>query len=250
MAVITPVVNGQVVNKNDPSIKKEEDKTNLDKNAFLQLLVAEMQNQDPLEPTTNTEYISQLATFSSLEEMQNMTKSMDFFRASTLVGQEVYIKTNNGVSGELSYIHGNVDYITYENGEPMVNVNGNSYPLVDVDSIYDQKYSNAYDKAFNWTVALNKAPGVNSLTYEDKEKIYSIRDVLNGMSDYEKSFLTKENQDKAQALIERMDVIVQNIEKKEETSDKDDSQKESDDITDEQLEAITGDLQEADSDSE
>ena len=43
---------------------------------YIELLVAQMQYQDPLEPTDNTEYISQLATFSSLEEMQNISVNM------------------------------------------------------------------------------------------------------------------------------------------------------------------------------
>mgnify|MGYP003297966215 CR=1 FL=1 len=49
----------------------------LDKDAFLQLLVTQMKYQDPLDPSDNSEYIAQLATFSQLEEMQNMTASSD-----------------------------------------------------------------------------------------------------------------------------------------------------------------------------
>lgn len=40
----------------------------LDYDAFLQLLVAQMQNQDPLEPMSETEYVAQLATFSNVEQ--------------------------------------------------------------------------------------------------------------------------------------------------------------------------------------
>ena len=74
--------------------------TDLDKDAFLQLLVAQMKYQDPLEPTDNTEYISQLATFSQLEEMQNMTAGMSLQRASGLVGQEVIVKVINASTGK------------------------------------------------------------------------------------------------------------------------------------------------------
>ena len=48
----------------------------LDKNAFLQLLVTQMQNQDPLDPQDNAEYVAQLAQFSSLEQMTNVYKSI------------------------------------------------------------------------------------------------------------------------------------------------------------------------------
>lgn len=45
-----------------------------------------MKYQDPLEPTDNTEYISQLATFSQLEETQNMQASLQEMEANSLVG--------------------------------------------------------------------------------------------------------------------------------------------------------------------
>ncbi|MDE5598481.1 MAG: hypothetical protein K2J04_11725, partial [Lachnospiraceae bacterium] len=44
--------------------KKKKSNSTVDKDQFLQLLVAQMKYQDPLEPTSNTEYISQYATFS------------------------------------------------------------------------------------------------------------------------------------------------------------------------------------------
>jgi hypothetical protein len=51
--------------------------TELDKNAFLNLLIAQLKNQDPLNPMKDQEFIAQLATFSSLEQMGNMNKNME-----------------------------------------------------------------------------------------------------------------------------------------------------------------------------
>jgi len=48
----------------------------LGKDEFLQLLVTQLKYQDPLEPMDNTEYISQLAQFSTLEYMGNMNTTM------------------------------------------------------------------------------------------------------------------------------------------------------------------------------
>lgn len=53
-----------------------EDQTSLDKDDFLTLLLAQMQNQDPLNPQDNTEYLSQLAQLSSLESLQNIDDSL------------------------------------------------------------------------------------------------------------------------------------------------------------------------------
>ena len=57
-----------------PSTYSAEKKntTALGKDEFLGLLVTQMQYQDPLEPTNDTEFIAQMAQFSSLEQMQNL----------------------------------------------------------------------------------------------------------------------------------------------------------------------------------
>ena len=61
MALVAPVENGKIVETaSQASVKKstKSSKSGMDKEAFLQLLVAQMKYQDPLEPTSNTEYIS------------------------------------------------------------------------------------------------------------------------------------------------------------------------------------------------
>ena len=59
--------------------QKTEAKKNdeLGKDAFLQLLVAQLRNQDPLEPQDNSSYIAELAQFSSLEQMTNVVKNLE-----------------------------------------------------------------------------------------------------------------------------------------------------------------------------
>ena len=61
----------------ESSQQKTTKSNELDKDAFLQLLVAQLQNQDPLEPQDNGEFIAQMAQFSTLEQMNNMTESMN-----------------------------------------------------------------------------------------------------------------------------------------------------------------------------
>lgn len=59
----------------------------VDYNAFLKLLVAQMQNQDPTKPMDPTQYVSQLATFSSVEQAVQMNNKLEALIAHTSVSQ-------------------------------------------------------------------------------------------------------------------------------------------------------------------
>ena len=83
-APIAQIKDGKVVESESASSlsrDKVKNKSTLDKDAFLGLLVAQMKYQDPLEPTSNTEFVAQYAQFSSLEQMQNMANTMELTRA-------------------------------------------------------------------------------------------------------------------------------------------------------------------------
>lgn len=59
------------------NISKTGDNSSLGKDAFLKILITQLQNQDPTQPMDDKEFISQMAQFSSLEQMQNMTTAME-----------------------------------------------------------------------------------------------------------------------------------------------------------------------------
>ena len=54
-----------------------ENSNPMDKNTFLQLLIAQLNYQDPLQPMENEQFVAQLAQFSSLEQMQNMNDNLE-----------------------------------------------------------------------------------------------------------------------------------------------------------------------------
>lgn len=148
MSSIAQVSNGTIVNNNTNStsaISKAQKAANqeaggtLDKDAFLQLLVAQMKYQDPLEPTDNTEYVSQLATFSELEEMQNMVSSSDMQRASALVGQYVSVAQTSS-TGNTTYVDGYVDSVVYQGNKTYLSINDVLYNFDDLEQVYDNDY--------------------------------------------------------------------------------------------------------------
>lgn len=194
MALVAPVKDGQIVEtESQTSLAKttSANSSTLDKDAFLQLLVAQMKYQDPLEPTSNTEYISQYAQFSQVEQMQNMSASMDLQRASSLVGKEVYVKTTNS-QGVTNYVQGKVDYVVYENGKAYVAINEQLYSLDDLDTIADSEYLAAYNKASEYVARINKLPSVKAIDLTDGEEIDELEEIYNQMTDYEKTFIASD----------------------------------------------------------
>jgi len=67
---------------NQTSTQKTQINNVMGKDDFLKLLVAQLQNQDPLNPADSTAFTAQLAQFSSLEQLQNINDSLDSFKSS------------------------------------------------------------------------------------------------------------------------------------------------------------------------
>lgn len=114
-------------------------KGTLGKDAFLNLLVAQMKYQDPLNPSSDTEWISQMATFSSLEEMQNMNTTLGNTQALNLVGASVIMKTTLS-TGETTLVGGTVDYVVMQSGKAYLAINDGLYSIDDLDTVADEEY--------------------------------------------------------------------------------------------------------------
>lgn len=219
MALVAPVEDGKVVETTSQSSLNKANSANdsMDKEAFLQLLVAQMKYQDPLQPTSNTEYISQYAQFSQVEQMQNMSSSMDLQRASGLVGQTVYVKTTNS-SGVTNYIQGKVDYVVYENGNAYLAINEQLYSLDDLDTVVDPTYLAAYDKATDFVKRIAKLPNVKAIDLTDADEIEELEQIFNEMSEYEKTFVAKDVETALKEYVTKIDELraIEETKKKEE----------------------------------
>ena len=125
--------------------KSTTNKTTLDVEQFLQLMVAEMQNQDPLEPTDNSDYMAQLATFTQVEATKEMNDNTLQDMASNLVGKQVIMTTTQNSNG---YIGGTVDYWETINGTVYLGIGGKLYDIADLDTVMDKDY---FDKVITST---------------------------------------------------------------------------------------------------
>lgn len=215
MALFAPVEDGKIVETTSQNSLKNQSKKStdgMDKDAFLQLLVAQMQYQDPLEPTSNTEYISQYAQFSQVEQIQNMAASTDLSRASSLVGEHVYIKTRNKAGVE-DLVYGKVDYVVYENNKAYLSIEESLYSLDDLDTVVDLEYKNAYDKAYDFSTRMNKLPAVKAVDLTDAKEIDALEKIYNEMNDYEKSFIAQDTVKTLKKYTERLKEVRQAAEK-------------------------------------
>lgn len=137
------IINNIQANKTDTSYTSTKKDTtgsgDLDKDAFLQLLVTQMQYQDPLNPGDSTEYMSQLAQYSSLEATMNISTTLDKGNGLNLVGQYVIMNTTDS-AGNTDMVSGLVEYATVKDGEVLLSINDTYYPASDLDSVVDYDY--------------------------------------------------------------------------------------------------------------
>lgn len=113
----------------------------LGKDAFLQLLVTQMKYQDPTNPMDNTEMISQLAQFSALEEMQNVSAAVTNAQALSLVGKNVIMEVGKSSGADNTVtVGGYVQYIQMKDGKAQLCINGSLYDYDDLEMVVDDEY--------------------------------------------------------------------------------------------------------------
>ena len=213
MALSAIVEEGKLLDSVNSTEKKAEGSSSLGKDDFLQLLVAQMKYQDPMEPTSNTEYIQQYATYSELEQMMNMSETMDLQRASSLVGQMVHVEftTEGGIDKS---VEGIVDYVYYESGTPFVSIGGELYKAEDVTNVYDATYVEATELAGEWMKAFEKLPPLEDITAGDYDMVAGLYTTLEQFSDYTKGFISDEMENALKGYVDKVVAL-----KKDETGE-------------------------------
>ncbi|MGH7140933.1 MAG: flagellar hook capping FlgD N-terminal domain-containing protein, partial [Pirellulales bacterium] len=108
-------------------------------NDFLKMLITQLQNQDPMNPTSSDQILQQISEIDNIEATTNLSSSLTsvaadqgFQAASGLIGMQV-----QGVDGSGNPVSGTVDSASFANGAASLNVGNQTMPLSGISSISD-----------------------------------------------------------------------------------------------------------------
>jgi len=129
----------QGIQADSPSISEVYPGQSLDKDAFLKLFITQLQNQNPLEPLNNEQFITEMAQFSSLEELNNLNVNFNTMlqlqfvsQAAQLIGRRV--EASDPETGEI--LQGQVKEVEWKEGTAYLQIKDKSVPLTSITKIW------------------------------------------------------------------------------------------------------------------
>ncbi len=125
--------------QNVQNAAKSEKSDTLGKDQFLQILITQLRNQDPMQPLQDKEFIAQMAQFTSVEQLTNMNTALNLLRqnigsASSLIGKAVQWNEQDAAGQSYTY-QGIVEAILSKDGSLYAAVGGAEVPLDYISSI-------------------------------------------------------------------------------------------------------------------
>lgn len=134
----------------------KETSNELGQDAFLQLMITQMENQNPLDPQDNSEFVAQLAQFSSVEGLDKLNNNFESFasnmisnqalQASSLVGSSVAVPTSQAQLLEGNYVGGSVN-LPASTTDMQINIYDANGSLVEAIPLGSQQAGNV---VFRW----------------------------------------------------------------------------------------------------
>jgi flagellar basal-body rod modification protein FlgD len=97
---------------------------------FLQLLTEELQNQDPLKPQDDTQFVAEMAQFSNLQETNTLNQTQEKVNANALLGLTVTATPSGSAP-----VTGTVTAVDTSQSDPSVVINGTEYPYASISLV-------------------------------------------------------------------------------------------------------------------
>jgi flagellar basal-body rod modification protein FlgD len=130
-ATNSAAVNSSLLDTTDTSAASRVPTQTLTQQDFLKLIVAQMSSQDPMKPVDDTQFVAQMAQFSTLQattsmqqNIAQMSSQQSFLQANGLIGRNVSLLDSQG-----ALINGTVGSVLMTSGTPQIVVNGQPYDL-------------------------------------------------------------------------------------------------------------------------
>jgi flagellar basal-body rod modification protein FlgD len=134
---VNNVSNASQVTANNAAKTAVANTKNMDSDQFMQILLAQLTHQNPLEPMDNAEMMSQFSQLNSLQELREIHTGMDKLSSSnqviylsSLIGKTVKVNRTDG-----KVIEGVVEGVVTEKDNPQLRIENEEYPLDDVIEI-------------------------------------------------------------------------------------------------------------------
>ena len=205
IGLVQQIKNGQAVgNTTSADSAKAKNAAKETKDMFLQLLVAEMKYQDPMEPTDNSEYVKELATFTQVESMQSVQNDVNAISANALTGKFVVMNAENGG------VEGYVDFVKHDAAGIKISINGKLYDASGVESVLDETYYGAVMTKDAIAKLVKNLPKLDEMKADDEtiKKIATLEQLYASLGDYQKTLVSADDQATIDKYIKRMTELV------------------------------------------
>ncbi len=130
-----PIIGSSAAYTGIPTERKY--KPQLDQEDFLKLLVAQIQNQDPLNPKNDMEMISQMAQFSLLDQIKELSRTVVSSQAFQLIGKMVHAEVSLPGNDNVIPVLGRVDRVSLRNGQAILSVGDQEFTLSDIQEVFE-----------------------------------------------------------------------------------------------------------------
>ncbi|MDR1135007.1 MAG: hypothetical protein LBL49_02345 [Clostridiales Family XIII bacterium] len=121
---------------------QKKNNSDLSMDDFFQLMVAQLQNQDMFSPMDNTQFMNQMAQFSMVNALMDMSELSSVSYSTSLIGKQVTVAFL-GADGQMGSKTGMVDSVNLYNGSAEVVVGGSPYSLSNVMTVNDMQTQDA-----------------------------------------------------------------------------------------------------------
>lgn len=193
----------EMISSHETSKSKRSVSGELGKDDFLKLLITQLQNQNPMEPMEDQDFIAQIAQFSSLEQMQNLNKSFAYSMGFSLMGKYISATVTDEKTGETSFVQGEVSEVRAISGEINLVVDGMDVPINKITNVSGSPlgYQGMEIERYNSMIGLLSSVRTN---VAQDESLYTMEGIVARL---------QKKQDGIYAALDEVILSVKNVEK-------------------------------------